>query len=156
MKTTNSIKQLQVDEVQLIYKSRIPAAERKKISSSKDAFDLFSANWNAETIEYREEFKVLLLNRASKVLGIITISAGGVAGTVIDVKMVYQAALKANASSIICAHNHPSGNTKPSESDRAITKKITAAGKVMDISVLDHLIITPSSLYYSFADEGEM
>ena len=122
--------------------------------NSKDAFDILYSTWNPETIEYREEFKVLMLNRANKVLGLITISTGGISGTVVDVKMIYQAALKSNASAIILGHNHPSGSTKPSEADRSITKKITAAGKVLDIGVLDHLIITPSSIYYSFADEG--
>ena len=143
-----------VSEISLVYRSKIPASERKQISSSKDAFDILYSTWNPETIEYREEFKVLMLNRANKVLGLITISTGGISGTVVDVKMIYQAALKSNASAIILGHNHPSGSTKPSEADRSITKKITAAGKVLDIGVLDHLIITPSSIYYSFADEG--
>jgi DNA repair protein RadC len=152
----NQIGLFDVSEVSLIYKTKFPASERKLIKSSQDAFDIFFASWNPDTIEYREEFKVLLLNRSHKVLGITTISQGGVTGTVIDVKMIFQAALKLNASSIILAHNHPSGNTNPSEADRAITKKIYEAGKVMDITVLDHLILTQPSNYYSFADSGDM
>ena len=100
-----------------------------------------------------EQFKIMLLNRANKILGIFTVSTGGVAGTVADPKVLFAAALKGNASSIILAHNHPSGNLKPSEADRQLTNKLSQAGKLLDISVLDHLIITADE-YFSFADEG--
>jgi len=154
MKTSDSIKQLQVDEVQLIYKSKIPPSERLKVGCSKDAYEAFLNAWDDDTLEHHEEFKVMLLNRANKVLGIITISKGGLSGTVIDVRLIFQAALKANASSILLAHNHPSGNKQPSEADNKITKKIRDAGKFLDISVVDHLILIPGQDYYSFADEG--
>jgi len=98
---------------------------------------------------------VLLLNRANRVLGFVKISEGGVSGTVVDPKKIFQIALKANASGIILAHNHPSGNTTPSASDESITAKIVAAGKFLEISVLDHLIIT-SEQYFSFSDEGRL
>lgn len=143
-----------VSEVKLTYKSKVPATERKQISSSKDAFDILYSNWDAETIEYCEEFKTLLLNRANKVLGIITISTGGVSGTMVDIKMIFQAALKANASAIIVSHNHPSGNKQPSGADTKITRKISDAGKLLDINVLDHLILVPEQAYFSFADES--
>lgn len=152
---TNQFSLFDVSEVSLVYKSKVPASERKRISCSKDAYDILYANWDPEIIEYREQFKVLLLNRGNRVLGITIISTGGISGTVIDIRLIYQIALKTNASSIVLCHNHPSGNTQPSEPDRAITKKIVNAGKVLDISVLDHLIITPSE-HYSFADNGEM
>jgi len=82
----------------------------------------------------------------------LAISKGGISGTVTDVRIVLQAAIKSNASGFIIAHNHPSGNLNPSESDTRITQKIKEAGNVMDIQLLDHLIITPGEDYYSFAD----
>jgi len=99
----------------------------------------------------------LLLNRANKVLGISTISEGGLSGTVTDVRLIYQYAIKANASGIIIAHNHPSGNINPSESDQKITNKIKDAGNLLDIQLLDHIILTAEiEIYRSFADEGQL
>ena len=97
----------------------------------------------------------MLLNTANKPLGICKISEGGLSSTTVDVRNIFQTALKANAANVILFHNHPSGNLRPSEADRSITKKIIEAGKVMDIKVLDHVIMTAES-YFSFTDEGEM
>jgi DNA repair protein RadC len=143
-----------ISEVKLIYLSRIRASDRPKITSSKDAYDLFVSTWDLNTLEYFEEFKVLLLNRSNAVLGLIAISKGGISGTVTDVRIILQAAIKSCASGIIVAHNHPSGNLNPSESDGRITQKIKEAGNIMDIQLLDHLIITTEGCYYSFADNG--
>lgn len=151
MKTSQ---QITVSEVQLIYKNRVKASERKKISCSRDAHELFMEHWNADIIEFVEEFKILLMNRSNAVLGILDISKGGISGTVTDIRLVFQAAIKANASGIICAHNHPSANMNPSESDTRLTQKLKDAGNLMDIQLLDHLIIGPESNYYSFADNG--
>ncbi len=142
-----------VSEVALVYKNHVKPADRPKISSSFEASKLFRDCWD-HTLEYCESFKILLLSRANKVLGIATISTGGLAGTIADVRSIMQYALKANAHSIIAAHNHPSGNTQPSEADKSLTKKIKDAGTLLDIPLLDHLIITPDNTYYSFADEG--
>jgi DNA repair protein RadC len=101
-----------------------------------------------------EEFKLMLLTRSNKVLGIASISKGGLSGTVTDVRIILQYAIKANASGIIICHNHPSGNLQPSESDLAITRKVKDSAVLMDIQLLDHLIITPEGEYYSMADEG--
>ena len=100
-----------------------------------------------------EEFVILCLNRANKVLGYSKISQGGLSGTVADPKVIFQVALKSNASSIILCHNHPSGNTKPSDNDIQLTKKLKKAGEFLELNVLDHLIIT-SDAYFSFADES--
>ena len=143
-----------VAEVQLIYKSKVPASQRRSIKCSRDAFDLFLQSWNPDTIEHSEEFKLLLMNRSNSVLGILTVSKGGLSGTVTDVRLIFQAAIKANASGIIVAHNHPSGNLNPSESDTKITHKIKEAGNLMDIQLLDHLILTTEGNYFSFADNG--
>ena len=146
--------QTTIAEVQLIYKSKVKASDRKKITCSRDAYKIFMENWNPDIIEFVEEFKILLMNRSNSVLGILEISKGGISGTVTDVRLIYQGAIKANASGIIVCHNHPSGNLNPSESDVKITQKIKEAGSLMDIQLLDHLIITTDDSYYSFADNG--
>ncbi|RYY07566.1 MAG: JAB domain-containing protein [Sphingobacteriaceae bacterium] len=123
-----------------------------KISSSKDVFNLmhrYFADLN------HEEFWIILLNRANKVLSRHLISKGGQAGTVADPKIIFQTALENHAASVILAHNHPSGNLKPSQADLDLTKKLRQAGVLLDITVPDHLIFTDSG-YYSFADEGVM
>ena len=107
----------------------------------------------SDKLQHVEETYILLLNRANKALGYSKISLGGISGTVVDTKIVFQTALKANASSVILCHNHPSGNLKPSEADIKITKVIKDAGKIMDIPLVDHIIITDEG-FYSFADEG--
>lgn len=99
-----------------------------------------------------EEFWIILLNRANAIVKKIQISRGGVAGTVADPKLIFKHALENLASALILVHNHPSGQLKPSTADIALTKKLQAAGKVLDLPILDHLIFTDSS-YYSFADE---
>ncbi|MDB5274857.1 MAG: hypothetical protein JWO58_3224 [Chitinophagaceae bacterium] len=100
-----------------------------------------------------EEFWVLSLNRANAVIRANKISAGGIAGTVVDTRMLFKEALENLANSIILVHNHPSGTLKPSEADEYLTKKLVEAGKFLEIQVLDHLIFTDRG-YYSFADHG--
>jgi DNA repair protein RadC len=111
-------------------------------------------NWDLDSIEHIEEFKLMLLTRSNKVLGIASISKGGISGTVTDVRIILQYAIKANASGIIICHNHPSGNMQPNESDIAIIRKVKESGNIMDIQLLDHLIIVPEGTYYSMGDEG--
>lgn len=100
-----------------------------------------------------EQFWLVLLNRGNRVVGMHQVSAGGVAGTVVDPKLVFRAALDRKASAIILAHNHPSGTNKPSQADINLTKKLVQAGKLLEINVHDHIIISPTG-YYSFADDG--
>lgn len=102
-----------------------------------------------------EEFWIVLLNRANKITSKHLISKGGQAGTVADPKIIFNTVLQHQATSVILAHNHPSGNLKPSSADISLTNKLVAAGKLLDIGVLDHLIIADKG-YYSFADEGMM
>lgn len=124
--------------------------KREKITASKDAFDIMKPLM----IDLpHEEFWLLMLNRANLVIKKELISRGGVAGTVVDTKIIFKTAVENYASSIIICHNHPSGNLKPSEADIKITKNIKDAGKIMEIPLLDHLIITENG-FYSFADEG--
>ncbi|GAB1858045.1 JAB domain-containing protein [Flavobacteriaceae bacterium MHTCC 0001] len=144
---------MEISEIKVSY-SNINK-ERFKICNSKQSYEILLACWNKGTIELQEEFKVLLLNRSNQVLGIYPLSKGGVSGTIVDAKLLFSVALKCNASSIIIAHNHPSGNLNPSEADKTITSKLTKAGKYLDITLLDHLIITQKD-YYSFVDNGLM
>jgi DNA repair protein RadC len=153
MERTNQKRQFEVAEIQLSYKTKVKPSQRPMINSSNDAYNILTACWDEEKIEFIEQFKVILLNRANKVLGIYEASTGGVAGTVADPKLIFAAALKANASSMILAHNHPSGQLKASEADLQLTRKMKEVGKFLELPVLDHLIITCES-YYSFADEG--
>lgn len=144
---------LNVAEVELVYKTKVKASERPYISHSKDTANLLRNLWDQDKIDFVEQMNLLLLNRANRVLGIVNISTGGVTGTVADPKLILVSALKANACGIIIAHNHPSGNTTPSNADRQLTQKIKMAAQYMDICLLDHIIVT-SEGYYSFADEG--
>jgi DNA repair protein RadC len=139
-------------EITISYRNKVRPSERRQISSSHQCAELLREIWS-DRIEYVEEFYAILLNRANRVLGWTKISSGGISGTVADPKVIFQSALKANASSIIIAHNHPSGNLQPSESDTRLTKKIKQAGGFLDLPLLDHLILT-SENYFSFADEG--
>ena len=146
---------LQVSEIKLVYKSKTKAKERPQITSSRDAYWTLESNWS-DQIGLLEEFNVLLLDRSNRAMAICPISKGGVSGTVVDLKIVFAAALKGRASSIILAHNHPSGNLTPSQADIELTRKFRKAGEILDISVLDHLILSPDGDYYSFADENRM
>lgn len=124
--------------------------ERLKISSSQDVYDLFHSILADLP---HEEFWVLFLNRSNKILDKQKISQGGISGTVTDIRIILKLAIEKSASSIILCHNHPSGNNKPSDADISITKKIKESGNLMEISLLDHIIVTDGA-YYSFADEG--
>ena len=144
---------MKASEIKIVYKNRVRASERAKVTCSGTAADVLRRYWDRDTLEHIEEFKVLLLNRANKVLGILKVSQGGVSGTVADPKIIFQAALKCNASAVILSHNHPSGNDRPSQADIKLTKKLSEAGKFLDISVLDHIILTVDK-HFSFLDEG--
>lgn len=123
---------------------------RFKIKSSKDVYDYLKADL---TELGHEEFYILLLNRANEVIGKEQISKGGISGTVADGKVIFQKALELKSSGVILAHNHPSGQLRPSEQDIKLTKSLVSFGKYVDLHILDHLIITDEN-YYSFADNG--
>lgn len=138
-------------EIEITYKSKYKVSELPKVVTSADAYECLKNVF--PSTDYREYFYILCLNRNNKVLGYCQISAGGLCGTIADVRMIMQTALKSSATSIILAHNHPSGNIQPSEADKDLTRKIKEAGRALDIPIIDHLIITSES-YFSFADEG--
>lgn len=154
MESVMSISEMyKVAEIELVYKTKVKASERPKVCGSKGVYQILLQSWDDDKIEFVEQFKILLLNRGNKVLGIYEVSTGGMAGTIADPKVIFSAALKACASSIILSHNHPSGNLKPSDADIHLTSKIARAGSLLDIVVLDHVIVSTEG-YYSFADEG--
>jgi DNA repair protein RadC len=128
------------------------AMSQQKVTSSRDAFEIFHSLIG--DLPY-EEFWMLILSKANKVLKKIRISEGGVSGTVVDPKKIYKIALDHHSSSLILGHNHPSGNIQPSEADHKITKKIKECGILLDIAVLDHIIVG-NEHYYSYADEGSL
>lgn len=131
-------------------RNQLEEQEKPKIGGSSDAYELLKS----DLLDIpHEEFWVILLNRANRVVKKYQISQGGVAGTVADPKIIFKAALEELASGIILAHNHPSGNLKASQADVDLTKKLAAGGRLLEIQVLDHLIIAGQK-YFSFADEG--
>ena len=142
-----------VSEIEIVYRTKIKCSDRMKIVCSKDAYNLLKSTYRSGTIEHKEHFKILLLNRANKVIGYTSISEGGINYTVVVVRIILQMAILCNASSIILAHNHPSGNLKPSSDDIKLTENIINAAKLMNMQVSDHIILSEED-YYSFADEG--
>ncbi|WP_299760936.1 JAB domain-containing protein [uncultured Pontibacter sp.] len=152
-KTVQTSAFARVAEIKLSYRNKVKPSERPQVTSSTDSYQVLKASWDPGRLEFVEQFKVLLLSRANRVLGIYEVSTGGVGGTVADPKLIFAAALKACASGIILSHNHPSGNLKPSAADLQLTKKMKQGGELLDIAVLDHIILT-SEGYYSLADEG--
>jgi DNA repair protein RadC len=124
-----------------------------KVISSSSAFDILLPLYDQGLLELQEMFIVLFLNRAHKVKGWYRLSTGGITGTVADPRLILGMALKSATCSLVISHNHPSGNLEPSSADKQLTDKLLSAGKFMDITILDHVIVTANG-YYSFADEG--
>lgn len=143
----------QLAEIEISYRPKFKASERPQIDSSAKAYQILLQNWNQDKIELVEEFKIILLNRRNRVLGMVNISQGGMAGTVADPKIIFAVALKACASGIILSHSHPSGESSPSEADIKLTKKLAEVGALLDIRVFDHIIVCTDG-FFSFLDEG--
>jgi DNA repair protein RadC len=143
---------MKVSEIKVSYSNT--NRNRIKITKSEDVFDIAKRYWNIDTIELKEEAKVLLLNRANIVIGIYNLSTGGVTACIIDIKLILSVALKSVASSIIMIHNHPSGNLKPSKADIEISKKLKEAASILDLVLLDHLIISKED-FYSLSDNAD-
>lgn len=143
-----------VSEIQLKYK---PQPLTETLCTSKEIHQLLKKRvFDEDTIGYKETFKVLLLNNSNKVIGYTNISEGGLTSTIVDVRVIMQTALVSNATTILLAHNHPSGNTHPSGQDDNLTRKIKSACELLDIRLLDHIIVTPYESYYSYQDEGRL
>lgn len=142
----------EMSEVKVSYKIKLKHVVR--VTSSLDAFNVLYPLFDSNIIGLKEEFFLLLLNRASYVLGWFKLSSGGITGTVVDPRLIFMLALKTNACNVILCHNHPSGNLKPSDTDISLTKRISDAGKLFEITILDHIIVCPDCSFLSMADEG--
>jgi len=143
----------QLAEIEISYKPKCKAAERPQIDSSQKAYQILVISWDLNKIELIEEFKILLLNRRNRVLGVVNISQGGIAGTIADPKIIFAVALKACASGIILSHSHPSGELGPSDADIRLIKQLVTVGRLLDINVFDHIIVCADG-FYSFLNEG--
>lgn len=143
-----------VNEIAISYSGSTKADLLPKITCSQNAAALVYNQWSKKTMELHETFKIMLLNNANRVKGICEISTGGITGTLVDVRILFAILLKSLTTAVILVHNHPSGTLIPSEADKNLTQKIKKAGALFDITILDHLILTPNGNYYSFADNG--
>ena len=149
MKTSDNF----INEIQLEFQKKL--FSRNKVTTPGDAAEVsreifISTN---SRIELKEYFFVIMLNRANEVLGFVKLGEGGISGALVDLRLAFATALKCLASGIILLHNHPSANLRPSEEDKALTKKFSEVGEIVDIKVIDHIILTANS-YCSFADDG--
>lgn len=142
---------MEVAEIYVSYSTN--RTDKIKITNCRDTFDFIITNWNLDIIEFQEECKIVLVNRANFVLGIYELSKGGISGTVVDIRIILSVALKCNASGIILVHNHPSGNINPSEADKQVTKKLLNACNLLDIMLIDHFIISRDD-FFSFKEVG--
>jgi len=145
----------QLDEVELVYRTSASNANKPQLSSPEEVSDYLRSIWNQDHIELQEEFYVLLFNNAMRVLGWSKISSGGRTATIVDVSYIVQLAVLSNASSVIIAHNHPSGTLKPSTADINLTKRIQNALQILSITLKDHIILSRQG-YYSFLDHNRM
>jgi len=145
-----------VNEIKISYKEKVSTSKSPTIKCSKDSAELLFRYWNKDTIEAQESFKILLLNNSNKVKGIYELSTGGIAGTLVDLRILFAVVLKSLSVGLILSHNHPSHKLKPSHSDIQLTEKIKKAALFFDVKVLDHLILAPNGEYYSFADNGDL
>ena len=144
---------MQLPTMQLSFKNSMPANERMHIKDSIQLAKVFRDSFECDTIELNEQFKVIYLNQANHVLGIIHLSKGAISGCITEIRHIISSALLSNATQFAVCHNHPSGNLQPSRPDMELTQKITNATKLMGLTCMDHIILTAES-YYSFADNG--
>ncbi len=143
-----------VGEVRLSY-SKTLETHLSKIKCSEDIVAFIREIFPVEQINHREYVYAIFLDRANQILGYFMVSSGGISGTVVDPRIIFQSALLSNASGIVIFHNHPSNNLTPSKADIEITTKIAKGGRILDITLLDHIIISENG-YYSFADEERL
>lgn len=142
---------MKVAEIKVSYTTNL--TDKIRLTNFKDTYQFILSHWDLNIIEYQEESKIILLNRSNMVLGIHQLSKGGISGTIVDIRIILAVALKCNASGIILVHNHPSGNLKPSEADKKITKRLKQGGELLELCLIDHLIISKRDCF-SFAQEG--
>jgi DNA repair protein RadC len=141
-----------IAEIKVSYKPTKQAGP--KITSSQLAYEYLRQLYDEETVAFQEQFIILYLNRANDVIGAYNAFTGGITGTVADIRIIMGVALKSMACGIIISHNHPSGTLKPSAADKELTQRINEAGRMLEITLLDHIIVSPyEGSFYSFADK---
>ncbi|TFV93185.1 DNA repair protein [Algoriphagus kandeliae] len=143
-----------LNEIKISYEPNRASFDNLTIKDSKRAYEYLYPLFSEDIISLQEEFIVLYLNRGNKILGYFKGFKGGNASVVCDIKIILSIALKGMASSIILAHNHPSGQLIPSEPDKVLTRKVRKACEALDLYLADHIIVAPEGGYFSFADEG--
>jgi len=148
-------KQFKVSEIEISYRPAFKLSEKPKVNSSQLAYQILKQSWDQNKLELLEEFKVILLNRQNRVLGVLNVAQGGLSEVMVDPKVIFSAALKACASGIVLSHNHPNSELRPSEADVKLTGKMVEGGELLGVRVHDHVIISAYG-YFSFADEGMM
>lgn len=152
--TSDKLDLFQIAEIELMYKGK-GDYQRPVIQTAEQAYQLLRHTWDDNKIELLEQFKIVLLDNNGECLGITEMASGNITCCLVDIRLIFATALKSRATSIILAHNHPSGNLKPSTHDMKLTQKIMEGGSILDVTVSDHLIVTRNG-YYSFANENVM
>ena len=143
-----------VEEIRVIYKPT--KIGNKPIVTSIDAYEILRYYFDPNTIALQESFVVIFLNNQNFVKGIHRLFVGGIASTIVDIRLIFSIALKSATTSILVSHNHPSGTLKPSQQDLALTKRIREGCQIFEINLVDHLILSPYGNFYSMADEGDL
>ena len=141
-------------EVDVVYRYTDTLNDRPEIKTAEDAIGIFKQLFISDKLGLQEQFVVIYLNRCNKVIGTSNLFVGGISGTVVDMKILLSVGIKLMATGILVSHNHPSGNLQPSDADIKLTKRIMQALECLDMTLLDHLIISPEFKYLSFANEG--
>jgi DNA repair protein RadC len=144
---------MQLPELRIKVERKDGDGQVYQVKSSNDAATFFRTIFNADTMLWTEESAMICLNRANEVIGYFKVSSGGTASTIMDAKVIFTQALQSGAHSIILAHNHPSGNRTPSDNDIKLTKQLVKGAELLDMTVLDHIILTETS-HMSMADEN--
>lgn len=142
-------------EITVSYNAGIKWTERPQLKSSEKAVEYFRQIWDENTLDLREETKVIYLNRSIRVVGHYHLASGSLTGCVFDIRLIAAIALKCMAAGVMVCHNHPSGDTQPSPADNEVTEKLKNALRLFDIKLFDHFILTKEG-YYSFADDGKL
>ena len=142
-----------MSEIKAVYRSRTRTKERKQIRGAENAVEYLREIWNKDTLELTEDFVMVCLNNAHQAIGWVKISSGGFDATNVDPRVVFSLALQVGAAALFFGHNHPSGLVEPSPQDRDVTAKLSAAGRLLNIQVLDHIILGKDSAF-SFAEHG--
>lgn len=150
-----AVEQYGVAEVGIYFKNKVKPSERPLIRRSIECYQILKDSWDDDTIDIQEAFKVLLISRGCRLLGIYELSRGSMNCVLVDVRMILMAALATGATTLVLSHNHPSGNLRPSFADIGLTRKVKEATRLFDIEVMDHLIISREG-YLSMAEEGEL